>query len=255
MASAVSARLSRAPPSFAPTCPRLRGLRASRGHQSTAAGVGTSIGGTKLPIRPFHAPDSRSAARGHVSVQAVPHVHSRQRLVARVPLVVVETAHKQRQLRAEVNCKSKRQSISQAPQHRSENAPRQLAIWPDYLHDLIEPDIGGLKRPIEYIQAGRAHMWPSPRMRPLCPCHLLLKRETPFGGFDAASGVLGFESGSSIAAQSVNTSEGTIGHQLLFPIGKDGPVGALARRVKCATLTRYRVSAQIERIRRREGEL
>jgi hypothetical protein len=37
--------------------------------------------------------------------------------------------------------KSKRQPVSQAPQHRTEDVPCDMAVRPDCLHDLIELDV------------------------------------------------------------------------------------------------------------------
>src|SRR5205807_4187175 len=73
-----------------------------------------------------------------------------QRLLARVPLVVIETPYQERQLRAEMNRQSDLKAIAQRVQDSAEHMPRHLAVGPELGHDLVEPDVGGLQGLVDH---------------------------------------------------------------------------------------------------------
>src|SRR5215831_1189894 len=83
-----------------------------------------------------------------------------ERLLARVPLVVVETAHQERQLCAEMDRKPDLEAIAQRVQNGAQHVPRDLSVGPELGHDLVEPDVGGLQGLVENVETGGAHVSP-----------------------------------------------------------------------------------------------
>ena len=74
-----------------------------------------------------------------------------------VPLVIVEAAHQERQLRAEMNGQFQRNAVADGPQDGTEHVPGGLPIGADLRHQFIEPNMGGLKCLVEDIETSRAH--------------------------------------------------------------------------------------------------
>jgi hypothetical protein len=57
-----------------------------------------------------------------------------------------------------MSCVVRRQAIAQGAKHDAEDMPRQLAVWPDLLGNIIQPDVRRLQRFVENVQSGCAHL-------------------------------------------------------------------------------------------------
>jgi hypothetical protein len=68
-----------------------------------------------------------------------------------MPLIVVEAAHQQRQLRAEMSCEPEREPVPQGAQDRPKDVPGHLPIRPYFLGKLLEPQIGRLQGLVEDV--------------------------------------------------------------------------------------------------------
>src|SRR5207237_10283578 len=78
----------------------------------------------------------------------------------RMPLVVIEAAHQQRQLGAEMRRVVERQAVAQSTQTRSENMPGDMSVGTHAGHDFVEPDVRRLHCLVEYVEPGGAHLSP-----------------------------------------------------------------------------------------------
>ena len=81
-----------------------------------------------------------------------------ERLLAGMPLVVVEPPNQQRQLRTEMDRQSGLEAVPQRVQDGAQNMPGYPSVGPEFSHDLVEPDVGGLQRLVEHVEAGGAHV-------------------------------------------------------------------------------------------------
>src|SRR3546814_10289751 len=63
-----------------------------------------------------------------------------------------------RELRAEVSCGIDRQSVAQLVQHGREHLPGDLPVGADLVDDLVQPDVGRLKRLVEDLESGDPHL-------------------------------------------------------------------------------------------------
>src|SRR4051794_13265295 len=79
------------------------------------------------------------------------------RLRARAPLVVVDAAHQERELRAQVRRQLQGQPVPERVQHRAQDAVGALAVRSQPGRDLVEPSVGGLECLVEDLEAGGAH--------------------------------------------------------------------------------------------------
>src|SRR4051794_2801378 len=79
------------------------------------------------------------------------------RLRARAPLVVVDAAHQERELRAQVRRQLQGQPVPERVQHRAQDAVGALAVRSQPGRDLVEPGVGGLECLVEDLEAGGAH--------------------------------------------------------------------------------------------------
>jgi hypothetical protein len=77
-----------------------------------------------------------------------------------MPLIVVEAAYQQRQLRAEMHGELQRNAVATSPQDHTEHVPGDLSVGADLGHQFVEPDVCGLKCLVEDIETSRAHGTP-----------------------------------------------------------------------------------------------
>jgi len=81
----------------------------------------------------------------------------RRRLGLGLVAVVVGAAHHQWQLRAKMGGKRAGHAVAQRAQHGAQHVPGDLPVGADVGHHLIQPDVRGLQRLVEDVQAGGAH--------------------------------------------------------------------------------------------------
>ena len=74
-----------------------------------------------------------------------------------MPLVIVEAAHQERQLRAEMHGQLQRNAVAHRAQDRAEHVPGGLPVGADLRHQFVEPDVGGLQCLVEDVETSRAH--------------------------------------------------------------------------------------------------
>jgi hypothetical protein len=77
-----------------------------------------------------------------------------------MPLIVIQPAHENWQLGAQLGRFVDGEAVAQRVRHGGEHAISSPAIRPGDLHDLLEPDVGGLHRLVEDIKSGCAHASP-----------------------------------------------------------------------------------------------
>src|SRR5207302_3002773 len=75
----------------------------------------------------------------------------------RLELVIIDAADQQRQLRAEVRGQIDREAIAELVEDRRQHLPGKLLVRPKIVADLVEPNVGDFDRPVEYVEAARAH--------------------------------------------------------------------------------------------------
>ena len=61
------------------------------------------------------------------------------------------------ELGAEFHGKVGLKPVTERMQHRAKHMPREAPVRPNFVHDFVQPDVGGLYGLVENIQAGGAH--------------------------------------------------------------------------------------------------